>query len=107
MPREVFEFHCTECFKYFDIKLNTNLNGSFRIHCPNCNHIHYRSLNNGNITSERFSNNKDKDSDLFEDIFPMKSCCRDIQKEKHEECTFDGNGFLKRLWKSRFSGVTQ
>ena len=98
------EFRCTNCSKYFDIKLNYNLNGNYRIHCPNCGHVHYRAVRNGAITEDRFPVNDCEI--LIEDIYPMKSSCRDYQKEVAEDsdfCTTDA-GFMKRLWSDRFSG---
>lgn len=102
MPRQSFEFRCTECGKYFDVVLNTSLNGEYRIHCPKCNHIHYRKLKDGQITEDRFDTNKN--SFLIEDIYPMKSSCRDEKKEKPEMVEHTGKGFLSRLW-AEFSGV--
>lgn len=94
------EFHCTECQKFFDIKLNMALDGNYRIHCPSCNHIHFRKVKAGKITDDRFD--KDPDSVLIEDICPMKSSCRDIQKET-VKTTGLGN-FMRELWVDHFSG---
>lgn len=96
MPRKTFEFYCTECKKYFDVKLNTSLDGNYRIHCPNCDHIHYRKVESGKITDVRFTDCKDHI--LIEDIRPMKSSCRDYQKEKYEDVSPDLSGFMKRAW---------
>jgi predicted nucleic acid-binding Zn-ribbon protein len=102
------EFHCSGgCGKYFDFVLNMSLNGSYRLHCPNCGHIHYRVVKNGHITEDRFTDSPD--SLTIEDLFPMKSSCRDYQKDKAEDlaCSADERGlrgFMHRLWKERFSG---
>jgi len=77
------EFYCNECYKYFYVKLNKSLNGNYRIHCPNCKHVHYRRVENGIATDERFPQNDDKI--LIEDIRPMKSAIRDEQEEKVED----------------------
>lgn len=103
MSRQRFEFYCTECTKYFDITMNMSLNGWFRIHCPNakCKHIHYRKVDNGNITEERFTDKAwCNDEYIVEDIKPMPSSCRDNRTEKPEENTSDG--FVKRLWEEYF-----
>lgn len=100
MPHVKKEFYCTECHKYFDIKLNMSLDGNYRIHCPNCNHIHYRMVKKGVITDTRFPDNHE--SVLVEDIYPMKSSCRDVQKETEKDSVVSGN-FLYQLWKERFS----
>lgn len=100
MPRVKKEFLCTECHKYFDIKLNMSLDGNYRVHCPNCGHVHYRTVKKGVITDTRFPDNHE--SILVEDIYPMKSSCRDFQEEKPEDSEVSGN-FLRQLWKERFS----
>ena len=94
------EFYCTECHKYFDIKLNMALEGNYRVHCPNCNHIHYRQVKRGVITDTRFPDNHE--SILIEDIYPMKSSCRDIQEETEKDSEINGS-FMTHLWKERFS----
>lgn len=100
------EFYCSSCGKYFDFKLNMALNQNYRIHCPNCGHVHYRKVENGLITDTRFFDNQD--SLLVEDIRPMKSSCRDFSNEKDEDCYFSdtnpAEGFMSRLWKENFSG---
>lgn len=101
MPHEIIEFECSSCQKIFDIKLNTSLNGNYRIHCPNCNHVHYRKVINGQITDTRFPQNDCQI--LIEDIRPMKSCCRDIRKETIKDFSQDFSGFIHRLWKEKFS----
>lgn len=95
--RQKFEFCCTSCSKYFDFVMNTKLNGNYRIHCPNCGHIHYRVVQNGQITDTRFPENDS--SVLIEDIIPMKHSCRDYQTEKAEDLAPTEKGFLHRLWK--------
>lgn len=102
--RQTFEFQCTECHKYFDVKLNVSLNGNYRIHCPQCSHIHYRQIKDGKITDIRFTQSDDQI--LIEDIRPMKSSCRDVQKEKFVDASNAASGFMRRLWKEKFSWQT-
>lgn len=96
-------FYCTECHKYFDIVLNMALEGWFRIHCPNsaCRHIHYRKVQNGEITEERFTD-KDwrNDQYIVEDIIAMPSSCRDENTEKAD--LPGAEGFVARLWHEYF-----
>lgn len=102
--RVTHEFRCTECGKYFDVKLNITLKGNYRIHCPNCGHVHYRQIVDGKITENRFPDNRE--SLLIEDIMPMKSACRDTKKETEKDSYFNadkGESFLHRLWKEKFS----
>lgn len=99
MARKTAEFWCTECHTYFDIRLNMELNGNYRIHCPKCGHVHYRTVLNGQITGDRFPVN---DSELLiEDIMPMKSSCRNKSTETalDSEVNPAAKGFLRRMWK--------
>jgi hypothetical protein len=104
LPKVKFEFYCNECNKYFDIKLNTAHNGNYRIHCPICDHIHYREIENGKITDRRFFDNYK--SLLLDDIYPMKASCRDFQEETAgiTEGNQSSKGFMSRLWHEKFSG---
>lgn len=85
--------------------LNTSLNGNYRIHCPSCGHIHYRQVKNGKITDTRFTDNQN--SILIEDILPMKSSCRDAQKETVKDIAPTAEGFLHRLWSEKFSWLAE
>jgi hypothetical protein len=106
MAKVKHEFYCTECSKYFDIKLNMGLDGNYRIHCPACGHVHYRAVKAGKITEQRFPHNSCKI--LIEDIRPMKSSARDNQTETKldSELVTTEEGFMHRLWSDRFSGRT-
>ena len=102
--RQLIEFYCQECSKYFDVKLNMSLNGNQRVHCPNpkCGHIHYRKIENGEITSGRFTDHL-QDEIIVDDLRPMEASCRDYQKETFEDVAQTGPGFLKRLWSKKFA----
>lgn len=49
------EVYCHECNRYFAVELNYNLNGNHKIRCPNCGHIHYRVIEKGIVTGERYN----------------------------------------------------
>ena len=102
--RQKVEFYCHECSKYFDVKLNMALNGNHRIHCPNCGHIHFREIENGEITNIRF--NRNDNEMIVDDLVPMKASCRDYIEEKTEDCLLNLEGFMKRLWREKFSTRT-
>jgi len=101
MARRKVEFYCSNCCKYFDVKLNMSLNGNHRVHCPNCGHIHFRLIENGEITTSRF--NEVEDKIIVDDLRPMKASCRDFQKEVYEDNVQTGEGFMKRLWDDKHS----
>ena len=102
--RQLHEFYCSSCSKYFDVKLNMSLNGNHRVHCPNpkCGHIHFRKIENGEITGGRFTEHL-YDEIIVDDLRPMEASCRDYQKETFEDVTQTEEGFLKRLWAGAFS----
>jgi len=97
MPRVKTEFMCTVCLKYYDVMMNVSLNGNYRIHCPDCGHVHYRAVKDGTITDTRFPDNDSVI--LYEDIIPMKSSCRTFSRETELDATNKPEGFLHRLWK--------
>lgn len=52
------EFYCqTECGKYFDTYLRTNMTGQYTIECPNCGHHHHRVITEGFVTGDRCNQN--------------------------------------------------
>lgn len=48
------EFYCLGCDHYLYVWLNINLNGNHVVNCPNCGHKHYRVVENGVITDQRY-----------------------------------------------------
>jgi DNA-directed RNA polymerase subunit RPC12/RpoP len=48
------EIYCHGCERYFSVELDYDLNGNHEIKCPNCGHIHYRVIENGVVTGERY-----------------------------------------------------
>jgi hypothetical protein len=52
------EFYCSMCKHYIYIKINTGLEGNHIMHCPVCDHEHFRVVVNGIITSDRHDKGK-------------------------------------------------
>lgn len=48
------EVWCTNCSQQFIMELDLELNGNHEITCPLCQHIHYRVVENGVVTEERY-----------------------------------------------------
>lgn len=65
------EFWCAECKHYTYVRLNLGLNGNHVMNCPNCGHKHYRLVQRGVITSDRFTEGQC----IADEIVPMKSAC--------------------------------
>lgn len=96
------DFICPECKKCFSFSLNLELNNNYRIHCPICGHMHYRAVVNGIITDIRFTGKET--GILVEDIYPMKSSCKDTVGDTDKDSYFynkPGEGFLHRRWKEK------
>jgi DNA-directed RNA polymerase subunit RPC12/RpoP len=47
---------CTNCRRKFIAKLNYDIDGDHRIVCPYCQHIHYRTIKKGVVTTTRWAN---------------------------------------------------
>jgi hypothetical protein len=62
------EFWCSTCRHYLYITMNTTLNGNHIMVCP-CGHRHYRLVQDGIITSERFN----EGLVIADEIVPMSS----------------------------------
>lgn len=52
------EFYCGKagggCRKYFDVVLKESMHGNYIIVCPCCKHSHFRFLDLGQVTSDRY-----------------------------------------------------
>lgn len=48
------EFECHACRRMRVAELDYDLDGNHEVHCP-CGHIHYRVIQGGMITSERYN----------------------------------------------------
>ena len=48
------ELYCHECGNDFTVELDMDLNGNHEIECPHCGHIHYRVIEDGEVTSDRY-----------------------------------------------------
>ena len=54
--KQLFEFYCSGgCGGYFRTKLRINIDGSYIIVCPECDHEHFRVIKKGRISGDRHS----------------------------------------------------
>lgn len=49
------EVYCTECQKYFRFRISEEESGDLDIPCKNCGHMHYRVVEKGVITGDRWA----------------------------------------------------
>jgi len=48
------EMYCHDCNSKFVAELDMDINGNHEIECPHCKHIHYRVVEGGRVTGERY-----------------------------------------------------
>jgi DNA-directed RNA polymerase subunit RPC12/RpoP len=48
------DLYCHNCSKYFIGLLDYDIDGQHEIKCPHCRHTHYRKIEGGVITGERY-----------------------------------------------------
>lgn len=48
------ELYCHNCNKYIQFTYPSDRNGNLTVNCPACNHPHFRVVENGRITGERW-----------------------------------------------------
>jgi DNA-directed RNA polymerase subunit RPC12/RpoP len=56
------DLYCHDCNRQFLAKIDYDIDGTHEIECPSCGHKHYRRINNGRVTEERY----DSDSTSIE-----------------------------------------
>jgi DNA-directed RNA polymerase subunit RPC12/RpoP len=54
LPKIISIEHCHACGKNMRIELDANLDGCHTIPCPHCGHEHYRVIENGKVTGDRW-----------------------------------------------------
>lgn len=47
--------YCHSCDGYFNVKLDYSLNGNHKVICPKCKHIHFRVIEDGKVTGDRYA----------------------------------------------------
>jgi len=52
--KEAQELHCHACNRYVQFVIDLSMEGRHVLKCPNCGHEHYRIVQNGRITAERW-----------------------------------------------------
>lgn len=101
----VHEFYCTNCSGYITVKLDTSKNGAHCVHCPNCDHEHFRIIKDGVITEDRAPESM-KSKDYCNHIYPVKAAYSKTSwelklksaKPQDKPETAQGRGFLGELW---------
>jgi hypothetical protein len=90
MARREEEFYCDVsgggCGKYFKTFLRESMFGNYTIECPNCQHHHFRVIENGLITGERHSQRMGNEVEV---IHCLKSTISDVPW--HNDPTFRRN----------------
>lgn len=48
------DLHCTNCGRHVQFDMDFGLDGNHEITCPECEHVHYRVVEGGRITEDRW-----------------------------------------------------
>ena len=48
------EMYCHDCRNNFTAELDMDINGNHEIECPHCGHVHYRVVEDGRVTDDRY-----------------------------------------------------
>ena len=51
------ELNCTECGGHVRFEMDFELDGNHEIKCPECGHLHYRVIKDGQVTDDRWNPN--------------------------------------------------
>lgn len=54
MPVRQTEMYCHDCDNTFVAELDMDINGNHEVECPHCGHIHYRVVEDGRVTGDRY-----------------------------------------------------
>jgi hypothetical protein len=84
MEKEPFEFYCNDCHGWFIVHLNTSIRGNFIIVCPNCEHEHPRTIEDGQMLERVDSNNRFTDFDNNRYNSKTRVVIRNHTKHKHD-----------------------
>jgi hypothetical protein len=52
--KRVTEIYCHACDGYIRISLDYSLSGNHEVPCPECGHIHWRVIKDGEVTEDRY-----------------------------------------------------
>ena len=59
------ELYCHNCGQYVRFQLDESLDGEHIIICPNCKHDHYRYINNGVISDQRWGQSPSQQQPVY------------------------------------------
>lgn len=54
MDKRTTDLFCHDCGNNFTAELDMDINGNHEIECPHCGHIHYRVVEDGRVTGQRY-----------------------------------------------------
>jgi DNA-directed RNA polymerase subunit RPC12/RpoP len=86
------DLFCHACNKNFIATLDFSLQGNHAVECPHCGHLHYRKIENGVVTSQRY------DSDSNTHHVPK----RHVWKSTTQPMTTSvAHAFIRQRWLER------
>ena len=61
--RERQEVYCHHCDSYISFIVDLEVSGRYVVNCPKCNHEHFRIVENGRVTANRWTNHPTIETD--------------------------------------------
>lgn len=86
------DMYCHDCGKNFVAVIDFSLDGNHEIHCPWCAHKHFRVVEKGIVTGERYSSDHETHTVGRRQVW--KSACQPIM-------TSTASAFIRDLWLNR------
>lgn len=89
------DMYCHACSSSFVAIINFDLDGNHQIECPKCGHIHYRLVQHGRVTSERYHSDS-------RNVTHIAGTIRDLWKDQTVPIsTATVKHFLREKWINR------
>ena len=84
------DMHCHNCHKGFVAEIDYDVTGEFKIHCPHCDHQHWRVVKDGVMTDQRWGEG---------DNGQQRNICVKVWKHpKFEAKTSTASEFIRNRW---------
>lgn len=83
------DMNCTNCQKNFIAEIDHDVNGDYIIHCPHCDHQHYRTIKDGVMTETRWGSDNGQE---------RTKLVRTWKHPKLEARTTTASEFIRHRW---------
>jgi len=84
------DMNCHHCSKGFVAEIDHDVNGKFVIHCPHCDHQHFRAIKDGVMTEERWGSDPGEEA--------RQRCVRVWKHPTLQAKTSTASEFIRNRW---------